>query len=270
MFHVDTGNKDGISGLCKLCDKNRQIKLKESRRNRKYLPVTIGKTCPRCNTYKDASGFHKNITAKDGLDWLCSECSRNKNLIKKYGVSSKMFDAALNNQGGCPICNRSFNGKNRRDFVTDHDHVTRIVRGVLCIECNLGIGMVSENLQTLKGMAQYIGRWKMTKTDSFGRIPLDGVNCGGNHFVGSLKLSKNKKRNLLQCQGNCCKICFSDSRTMVLDHCHDTGMIRDYLCHNCNSSLGLLKHSEQNIEKAIKYLLSPPTMFSDITNNPKT
>lgn len=38
----------------------------------------------------------------------------------------------------------------------DHDHVTGVVRGILCQPCNLVIGQVSESPDTLVSLAQYL------------------------------------------------------------------------------------------------------------------
>ncbi len=39
-----------------------------------------------------------------------------------------------------------------------------------------------------------------------------------------------------------------------LDHCHETGIIRGLLCHNCNVGIGNLRHDEKIIRAAIDYL----------------
>ncbi len=39
-----------------------------------------------------------------------------------------------------------------------------------------------------------------------------------------------------------------------LDHEHDTGKFRGWLCHSCNTGLGLFRDSETNLKNAIKYL----------------
>ena len=41
---------------------------------------------------------------------------------------------------------------------------------------------------------------------------------------------------------------------LVVDHCHESGVIRGLLCHNCNRALGLLKDDVSRLETAIEYL----------------
>lgn len=40
----------------------------------------------------------------------------------------------------------------------------------------------------------------------------------------------------------------------VLDHDHETGKFRGYICHNCNRGLGLFANSIERMLKAIEYL----------------
>lgn len=59
-----------------------------------------------------------------------------------------------------------------------------------------------------------------------------------------------------------CKICLGDGfkmiptakQTLVVDHCHATGVVRGLLCHNCNRALGLLQDDIRSIERAAEYL----------------
>jgi hypothetical protein len=62
-----------------------------------------------------------------------------------------------------------------------------------------------------------------------------------------------------------CPICLSDAEgvkgkgntkngSWVLDHCHDTGNFRGFLCHRCNRGLGGFDDSVATLKRAIKYL----------------
>ena len=39
-----------------------------------------------------------------------------------------------------------------------------------------------------------------------------------------------------------------------VDHCHTTGIVRGYLCHRCNTGLGLLREDINILTKAIEWL----------------
>jgi hypothetical protein len=40
----------------------------------------------------------------------------------------------------------------------------------------------------------------------------------------------------------------------VVDHCHQTGRVRGILCNPCNTALGLLGDSADNLQRGIEYL----------------
>lgn len=55
-----------------------------------------------------------------------------------------------------------------------------------------------------------------------------------------------------------CPICNKQQKdfrkSFSLDHSHKTGQFRGWLCHNCNTALGLFGDSVDNLQKAINYL----------------
>lgn len=60
-------------------------------------------------------------------------------------------------------------------------------------------------------------------------------------------------------EGVPCEIC-ADSATVV-DHCHDTGAVRGYLCGRCNTVLGFARDRPDVLRAAAAYL----TQFSERT-----
>lgn len=62
-----------------------------------------------------------------------------------------------------------------------------------------------------------------------------------------------------------CAICGAhekEKKFLVVDHCHETQKIRGLLCQQCNSAIGILKHSEDILLKAIEYLRAFKTIPS--------
>lgn len=43
-------------------------------------------------------------------------------------------------------------------------------------------------------------------------------------------------------------------KTLVVDHCHETGSVRKLLCNRCNTVIGLLEENFNTFEKIGKYL----------------
>ena len=64
-------------------------------------------------------------------------------------------------------------------------------------------------------------------------------------------------------QQNKCSICGTEgfcigknghTEKLAVDHDHETGKVRDLLCHNCNRALGLFKDSVVLLDSALEYL----------------
>lgn len=69
---------------------------------------------------------------------------------------------------------------------------------------------------------------------------------------------------LLQAQGGVCAICGreesvvrrskSGKEMLAVDHCHDTGKIRGLLCFKCNTAIGALGDTLEDLQRVIDYL----------------
>lgn len=72
-----------------------------------------------------------------------------------YGINKEQLFMMLKNQDNkCPICKSEF--VNRKNTHVDHNHTTGKVRELLCSRCNTTLGMLEENVETLKNMILYI------------------------------------------------------------------------------------------------------------------
>lgn len=70
--------------------------------------------------------------------------SREKSLRLKYGITIKQYDKILAAQNGvCGICGCSPEN-NKRRLSVDHNHKTKIVRGLLCVQCNVLLGFLEK------------------------------------------------------------------------------------------------------------------------------
>lgn len=86
--------------------------------------------------------------------------NRNDHLRLAYGITDKHYQWLLDCQGGvCAICKSSEGGGRHKNlFYVDHDHVTGKVRGLLCINCNLGLGKFADSPDRLKAALSYVER----------------------------------------------------------------------------------------------------------------
>lgn len=83
-----------------------------------------------------------------------------RNLRKKFNLSIEDYDRMLEAQGGvCAICKQPETHK-RNDKVkalaVDHDHRTGKIRGLLCADCNTGIGKLKDSIDVLTSAVQYL------------------------------------------------------------------------------------------------------------------
>ena len=141
------------------------------------------KTCSKCRFEKPIEDFHINRKSKDGKQHRCKECSKEltqaatkvwrtnnptaasasniRTKIKlKYGLTLEEITKLLDTQNGCcAICDEpiSFiaNDKRSKPHV-DHDHETGIVRGLLCLTCNTGLGMFRDSKNLLEQASVYL------------------------------------------------------------------------------------------------------------------
>src|SRR5262245_2410737 len=118
--------------------------------------------CKRCERRKSANEF----PALQGGKYLCRECLAEANhagTIRKLGCTPEQYQKLLVKQDGkCAICgtsegHRSRYGKTCRLSV-DHDHKKGIVRGLLCNNCNRGLGRFKDSVTVLEAAVRYLKR----------------------------------------------------------------------------------------------------------------
>lgn len=74
--------------------------------------------------------------------------------LKRLGLTPVDFDRLAAVDQHCPICWRLF-GEGLRP-VADHDHTTGEFRGVICSDCNVGLGMFHDSWESLFKAVQYL------------------------------------------------------------------------------------------------------------------
>jgi hypothetical protein len=77
--------------------------------------------------------------------------SRHYHLKHRYGIGADDFDRMVAEQGRlCAICGRA------DPEHVDHDHETGEVRGILCFNCNGGLGQFRDDVDALRSAAAYL------------------------------------------------------------------------------------------------------------------
>ena len=128
--------------------------------------------CYRCKVTKPLSDFYKDKRRKQGHHYECKECTkarvtatrdperaRDLHLQRTYGITLDTFNGMVSTQSSrCACCGSSEPGGKHNQWCVDHDHVTNKVRELLCKDCNIVLGIVSDSPTHLKKLIQYIAK----------------------------------------------------------------------------------------------------------------
>lgn len=100
--------------------------------------------------------------AKNSARQRCPNARRDARLRAEFGISSADYDRMLEQQhGGCAICAKPFAGKGGQRLAVDHCHGTGAVRGLLCTNCNQGLGKFADDAERLRRAADYLNRSRL-------------------------------------------------------------------------------------------------------------
>lgn len=100
-------------------------------------------------------------------DWQKAYREKNRETLvakereRKFGISHAEYAELHQRQGGvCAICKKpetaTRNGK-VKSLAVDHCHSTGRIRGLLCADCNTGIGKLKEDRNIFLAAIQYLG-----------------------------------------------------------------------------------------------------------------
>ena len=166
QFNKHKQGRLGIEATCRNCKQYLKDKrLKESKGLR---------ACRKCGinarNKDDLELFVKDSKSRFGRYNLCKKChasadsnkKANNSLekrVKKFGITVDEYNNFISTQNNCcAICGTNkddFNGRGN-NFHIDHCHSTNKVRGLLCNNCNTGLGQFKDNVQNLKNAIQYL------------------------------------------------------------------------------------------------------------------
>jgi len=82
---------------------------------------------------------------------------------RKFGISPDRYAEMFNSQSGlCAICNQPETATRLgkvKALAVDHCHNTGVIRGLLCADCNTGIGKLKENIDIFQSAIQYLTKF---------------------------------------------------------------------------------------------------------------
>jgi hypothetical protein len=289
QFYLSDAGRFGRYGRCITCmreiNNERYHRRKAGdltdRRPRRPLPPPGFGYCSDCGKVKPASDFAASTTRRGGLFVYCRPCNsarayasvknvhgsgRNRHLKMRYGLTEGQVDAMVAAQGGmCAIC------RTRPAEHVDHDHMTSMVRGVLCFTCNVGLGTFGDEEVRLRLAAGYLEgdpRRHVEPGDVVAvPLPLSKEGGGGEllprrkaegagwdrHVEWRYALTPAEVEAEVRRQGGLCAVCRVRMPEHV-DHDHRTGAVRGILCFTCNTGMGNFGDDPERLLAAARYL----------------
>jgi Recombination endonuclease VII len=145
--------------------------------------------CSRCKKEKTIHEFHKNAANKTyGVESYCKDCKgpvqkaqrnkgwqinpdtlrlkiRGRNLKRQFNIGIEQYSLMHQQQNGsCAICHKVETTKTprggKRMLSVDHCHSTGLIRGLLCNNCNKGLGCFSDDPKVMLAAISYLNRPK--------------------------------------------------------------------------------------------------------------
>lgn len=124
------------------------------------------KRCATCKQWLDPGQFRADSGNADGLMGACIRCMRHRVIAKRYGITLEHYERLAAAQDDvCAICGGS--NESGRSLAVDHDHgccsgnqaCGTCVRGLLCSNCNMALGLFKEDPARLKAAVAYLAMY---------------------------------------------------------------------------------------------------------------
>ena len=124
----------------------------------------VCKICNRRDARVMSEFLRKNLDKLDPVRREKYLKRKRKGQLKRIGWTPERFDATFAEQDEkCCICGKVLNREKDHNHAVahaDHEHSDPPKpRGILCGNCNLGIGNLQENVEIMKAAISYVEKW---------------------------------------------------------------------------------------------------------------
>lgn len=246
-FYRNRSRPDGFGAQCRSCVLRAKRDARGAPRRRPTAVRTEnGKECPRCAEYKPWSGYARKAAAGDQHQTYCAVCScelatesRERHAEARSARHAERLLVALSDPDRVKSCRSCGETKPRSQFYVHRS--TSDGRASTCRVC------ARAQARRRYGDPDHQSGLELRRTEA--RLAKYG-------------LSQLAHAQLYAAQDSCCAIC--DARPvegLVVDHDHQTGLVRGLLCGPCNRALGGFADDAARLARAIGYLVRPPANY---------
>ncbi len=151
-FNIHNHAKGQHKNLCKECQYTWAQKYNKSAHGKELRENWNEKNQEKIAQYRE---LYKNDPEKRAKN---KTYHRKRWLKEKFNMTPKQYDDLLQKQNGrCAICgtDKAYTNGNK-NFPIDHDAVTGKVRGLLCHNCNVGLGNLRHDPSLLQRAIDYL------------------------------------------------------------------------------------------------------------------
>lgn len=137
-----------------------------------YLERESDQVCNKHNLVKVYAADNAIVCRQCKIEY--SKEYRKRNPGKRYNLTKKQYDELFKDkEKGCDICKKINHGAKR--LCIDHCHELEKmgiikIRGLLCVNCNAGIGNFKDNIDILQAAITYLQQHEHIKDDATGVI----------------------------------------------------------------------------------------------------
>lgn len=181
-FFVDRSRARGLTSRCKNClsEAKEQRRCKRCLKTKPYTTQSYYKNdnvckacrklanekhCSICDKTKPFEAFYYSRGVYTSICRRCHDKCHSKNhaerrMLREFGLTPDVHRETLKNQNNrCAICKKKETVKlfgKVKALHVDHCHRTNGFRGLLCSECNMGLGKFKDNPDLLRIAAAYL------------------------------------------------------------------------------------------------------------------
>jgi hypothetical protein len=153
-FSVDRSRYDGLRWRCRSCSSKRTREI--------YAALSPGEKSARAS--KSQEWRDRNPDRIKGRGKRYYRANREKhnarNRFRNTGVTQEQYDAAFALQRGCCAICKKPRTEQKRSLAADHCHASGVFRGLLCDNCNHGLGKLKDSPDLMLVAIEYLERWR--------------------------------------------------------------------------------------------------------------